>query len=141
MFNNILVICEGNICRSPTAAAMLMERTSKNISSAGLNALVDHEMDATSREVAEENGLQCPAHSATKLTRNLCRHADIILVMEASQQKKVAKLSPADSGKVMLFGKWIGNKDIPDPFKRSREVYNQAYELMDQAANEWAKRL
>lgn len=141
MFENILVVCDGNICRSPTVENMLAQRTKKTVSSAGLVALVDREMDATAREVAQENGLECRPHSGTKLTRELCRQADLILVMEARQKERVSKLAPEASGKTMLLGKWIGDKEVPDPFKRSREVYDQAYVIMDEAVNEWVKRL
>src|SRR5699024_12416549 len=99
------------------------------------------EMDATAREVAAENGLECKPHSGTKLTRALCRQADLILVMEQRQKDRISEMAPESSGKTMLLGKWLGDKEVPDPFKRSREVYDQAYVIMDEAVNEWVKRL
>ena len=141
MFERILVVCDGNICRSPTVENMLAQRTRKTVSSAGLVALVGKEMDATAREVAAENGLECKPHSGTKLTRELCRQADLILVMEQRQKDRISEMAPESSGKTMLLGKWLGDKEVPDPFKRSREVYEQAYVIMDEAVNEWVKRL
>ena len=45
-FDNILVVCIGNICRSPMAAALLTERYSEtHIDSAGLSALIGHSAD------------------------------------------------------------------------------------------------
>ena len=53
MFNRILVVCDGNICRSPTVAAMLRDlKPEKVISSAGLVGLVGQDMEATARAVA-----------------------------------------------------------------------------------------
>ena len=53
MFNRILVVCDGNICRSPTVAAMLRElKPEKAVSSAGLVGLVGQDMEATARAVA-----------------------------------------------------------------------------------------
>ena len=141
MFDRILVVCDGNICRSPTAAAMLARDTGKAVTSAGLVALVDHEMDATAREVAAQHGLQCPPHSARKLTRDMCREADMVLVMEARQWDRIAAMAPEVSGKAFLLGKWMDNQEIPDPYKRSREVYEQAYEMMAKAIAAWVKRL
>lgn len=141
MFDSILVVCDGNICRSPTAAAMLMRDTQKKVSSAGLVALVDHDMDALAREVALSHGLECPAHSARKLTREMCRDADLILVMETRQRDRVADLAPEVSGKTLLLGKWLGEQSIPDPYKRHREVYEQAYQMIAQAVAAWAQRL
>ncbi|HLR16404.1 MAG TPA: protein tyrosine phosphatase [Alcanivoracaceae bacterium] len=141
MFENILVVCDGNICRSPTVEFMLQARTSKNISSAGLVGLVGHDMDATAREVAEAHGLKCPPHSGRKLTRELCQQADLILVMEQRQRERVTQLAPEASGKTMLLGKWLGDKEVPDPYKRSRDVFEHVYTLMDNAVAEWTKRL
>ena len=82
MFNRILVVCDGNICRSPTVAAMLRElKPEKAVSSAGLVGLVGQDMEATARAVAEEDGLDCGAHVARKLDSELCRDSDLILVM------------------------------------------------------------
>lgn len=141
MFEKILVVCDGNICRSPTAAAMLQQRTNKIISSAGLVALVGHDMDETAREIAQQHNLQCPTHSATKLTREIARQVDLILVMEQRQKDRIAELAPEASGKTLLLGRWLNNIEIPDPFKRSPEVYEHVYNLMDNAVNEWVKRL
>ena len=53
MFERILVVCDGNICRSPTVAAMLAAaRPDKRISSAGLVGLEGHDMEPTARDVA-----------------------------------------------------------------------------------------
>ena len=58
MFERILVVCDGNICRSPTVAAMLAAaRPEKRISSAGLVGLEGHDMEPTAREVAAAQGL------------------------------------------------------------------------------------
>ncbi|MBA3979473.1 MAG: protein tyrosine phosphatase [Alcanivorax sp.] len=141
MFERILVVCDGNICRSPTAAAMLARETGKQVSSAGLVALVDHDMDATARAVAEENGLMCPTHQARKLTRELCREADLILVMETRHWDRIAAMAPEVSGKTFLLGKWVNDQEIPDPYKRSREVYEKAYEMMVGATAAWARRI
>lgn len=141
MFENILVVCDGNICRSPTVEFMLQARSNKNVSSAGLVGLQGHDMDATARTVAEQHGLACPPHSGRKLTRELCQQADLLLVMEQRHRERIAQLAPEASGKTMLLGQWLGNKDVPDPYKRSRDVYEHVYQLMDAAVTEWLKRL
>lgn len=141
MFNRILVVCAGNICRSPAAQFLLERYTGRQVSSAGLQALVDHDMDSTAREVATAAGLECGTHTARKLTRELCRDADLILVMENSQKEQVSRMAPEASGKTMLLGHWIDKREIPDPYKRHREVYEQVHQLLDQAAQAWAARL
>ncbi|HAQ28098.1 MAG TPA: phosphotyrosine protein phosphatase, partial [Pseudomonas sp.] len=67
MFNNILIICVGNVCRSPVAEVLLthkLQGTNRSISSAGIGALVGNPMDKTAHEVLQENGLECLGHRA-----------------------------------------------------------------------------
>lgn len=57
MFSTILIVCTGNICRSPIGERYLQQLLpSKNISSAGTQALVDHEADQSAVEVARKMG-------------------------------------------------------------------------------------
>ena len=70
MFKNILIVCVGNICRSPTAEALFAHRLSGQdltISSAGIGALVGNPMDKTAHEVLQDNGLELPAHCARQV--------------------------------------------------------------------------
>lgn len=142
MFNRILVVCDGNICRSPTVAAMLkLHRPGKNIESAGLVGLKGHDMEPTAREVALVNGLDCGEHVARKLTSELCRANDLILVMEARQKERLSLSFPEASGKSFLLTHWNGGHDIPDPFKRGREAFERIYPMMQQATLAWAAKL
>ena len=98
-FEHVLVVCVGNICRSPTAEFLLKRALpGKRVESAGLGALVGHDMEATARLVAEAHGLACPQHKARQLTRELCREADVILVMEARHRDGVTGRSRDPAG-------------------------------------------
>ena len=44
-------------------------------------------------------------------------------------------------GKVMLFGHWDGEREIPDPYRKSREAFEAVYTLLDQSARQWAQAL
>lgn len=142
MFNRILVVCDGNICRSPTVAAMLRElKPEKIISSAGLVGLVGQGMEATARAVAEENGLDCGTHVARKLDSELCRDSDLILVMESRQKERLGRAFPEASGKTFLLSHWNGGHDIPDPYKRGRDAFERIYPPMREATKAWAEKL
>ena len=142
MFNRILVVCDGNICRSPTLAAMLNAlRPEKQVSSAGLVGLEGNDMEATARQLADENGLKCGEHVARKLTSEICANQDLILVMEARQKERLVKLFPEASGKVFLASHWDGKHDIPDPYKRGRAAFERVYPMMQQVADSWARKL
>lgn len=142
MFEHVLVVCDGNICRSPTVAAMLREqRPEKTISSAGLVGREGHDMDATARAVAASNNLECGDHSGRKLTAELCRDADLILVMEARQRDEIIERFPEASGKTFLLSHWNGGGDIPDPYRRGREAYGRIYPMMRQAVDAWLTKI
>ncbi|MED5432378.1 MAG: low molecular weight protein-tyrosine-phosphatase [Pseudomonadota bacterium] len=142
MFERILVVCDGNICRSPTVAAMLRElKPGKAVSSAGLVGLVGHDMEPTARAVAEENGLDCGSHTARKLDSTLCHDSDLILVMESRQKERLGRAFPEASGKTFLLTHWNGAHDIPDPYKRGRDAFERIYPMMDEATKAWAKKL
>jgi protein-tyrosine phosphatase len=142
MFNRILVVCDGNICRSPTVAAMLKSLCpEKSVESAGLVGLQGQDMDPNARKVAIDNGLDCAEHIARKLTSEICANHDLILVMEARQKDRIRQRCPEASGKVFLASHWNGKHDIPDPYRRGLEAFERIYPMMYQAAEAWAKKL
>lgn len=145
-FHSILVVCEGNICRSPVAAALLARGLPEHqVGSAGLGALVGQEIDATAREVAQINGLICPPHQARQINPALCDQADVILVMDAGQRQRLRQSQPQASGKTLLLGQWLGENqaqcEIADPYRRSREFHEEIFQQIDRASREWIKRL
>ena len=142
MFNSILVVCVGNICRSPTGERLLQQLLpEKEITSAGVGALVGHPMDDLAAEIAIQHGLDPSGHVARQLTPEICNQADIILAMSMRNIEEICQISPESRGKAMLFGRWIGDIEIPDPFRRERIVYEQAFKLLDEGARAWLKAL
>ncbi|UTV26977.1 arsenate reductase/protein-tyrosine-phosphatase family protein [Photobacterium atrarenae] len=142
MFNKILVVCVGNICRSPSGEYLLKQLLpAKEIASAGVGALVGKPADKMASEVAVERGISLEGHVAQQLTSDLCQQYDLILVMEKGHLEAVTRIAPEARGKTMLFGQWIGQKDIPDPYRQSREAFEFAYGLIEEAAEAWAKKL
>ncbi|MCU5787465.1 MAG: low molecular weight protein-tyrosine-phosphatase [Alcanivorax sp.] len=143
MFERILVVCDGNICRSPTAAGLLAaHKPGVEVTSAGLVGLEGHGMDATALAVAEAHGMQGgDQHRARKLTGELCRLADLILVMEGRQRERIIQRFPEASGKTMLLTHWTGGRDIPDPFRQSREVHERIHPMIRDAVAAWAAKL
>lgn len=141
--NRVLVVCDGNICRSPTAAALLHHKLgpAKQISSAGLVALEGHDMDATARAVARERGYDCGPHEGRLLSRELCHQADLILVMERRQRERLGQRFPEVLGKTMLMGHWLGGEEIPDPYRQDRAVFEQVFDRLAATAESWAQRI
>src|SRR5690554_1527663 len=97
MFKSILVVCVGNICRSPTGEALLkgkLEGRGIEVSSAGLGALVGKPVDATAAEVMAAAGYHLPDHQARQLTPDMLRAADLVLAMEQKHlERKSTRLN------------------------------------------------
>ena len=142
MFNKILVVCVGNICRSPTGEALLKHLVPKcEVRSAGVQALVGKPADEQAKNIARLHGIEMEGHLARQLDSAMCHEADLILVMETSHIRAVEKICPTVRGKVMLFGQWLSNKDIADPYRRSDEMFALVYQQIEAAANKWAEKL
>lgn len=144
MFRKVLVVCVGNICRSPTAEIVLrttLEASPVAVSSAGLQALVDRPIDATAGALLRERGLDPTPHRARQLTPALLADADLVLVMERAHQARIAREVPQASGKVMLLGKWIGDREIPDPYRQQRPAFEHVLGLVDDSVAAWRRYL
>ena len=142
MFNKILVVCVGNICRSPTGEALLKKLLPhKDIRSAGVQALVGHAVDEQAKKIALVRGVEMQEHVAAQLDMQMCQEADLILVMETSHINAVENICPTVRGKVMLFGQWLANKEIADPYRQSDDMFELVYQQIEAAANKWAAKL
>ena len=142
MFDSILVVCTGNICRSPIGERYLQSvLPGKKIDSAGTGALVGYEADASAKRIAEIHGLSLDAHSGKQFTASLGRQYDLILVMERTHLEQIGRIAPEARGKTMLFGHWQDQKEIPDPYRKSEEAFASVYELIKRAGDSWAKKL
>ncbi|HFI5306682.1 arsenate reductase/protein-tyrosine-phosphatase family protein [Serratia liquefaciens] len=142
MFDSILVVCVGNICRSPTGERLLKQHLpNKKIASAGIGALIGNPADTNAVTIAEKNGLSLEGHQGRQLTSNMCREYDLILVMEKKHIDAVSRLAPEARGKTMLFGHWLGQREIADPYRQSHEAFEFVYRLLDESAQKWADAL
>lgn len=142
MFNRILVVCTGNICRSPIGERLLRKYLpEKKIDSAGVGALVGHPADHSASLVSEKYDISLDNHIAQQFTGSLSKKYDLILVMEKHHLEDVTKIAPEARGKTMLIGHWLEGKEVPDPYKQSSEAFEFVYKLLDQACTNWARKL
>jgi len=146
VIDSILVVCVGNICRSPVAAQLLaadlaVENAPITVSSAGIGALVGEEIDPLAAEIAKGNGLKLEPHQARQFTPEMGMACSLILVMEPGHRKHILQTSPQLAGRIMLFDHWTGARGISDPYQRSREFHESVYSRLKDAATAWAERL
>jgi protein-tyrosine phosphatase len=152
MFNSILVICAGNICRSPTAEYLLKDKlkgkskessadSDIKVSSAGLTALVGKGAETTATSIALTNNIDMSNHKGRQLNSALIAENDLILVMEERHLSDLLGQYPQARGKTFLLGKWIDDKEIPDPYRKSKEAFEHVYQLIERACAAWTKYL
>ena len=125
----------------PTAERLLKHyQPELTVDSAGLGALVGKGADERAMSVARDHHLSrracCPP-----VTGRMCREYDLILAMEKRHIQALCDIAPEMRGKVMLFGHWDNEREIPDPYRKSHEAFEAVYTLLDQSAQQWAQAL
>ncbi|HIF0661271.1 TPA: protein tyrosine phosphatase [Klebsiella pneumoniae] len=142
MFNSILVICTGNICRSPIAERILRNLLpSIKVDSAGTGAMVGHSADETAALIAAKHNISLDNHEGRQLTSAMARNYDLLLVMEHYHVQQINQIAPEVRGKTMLLGHWLGGKEIPDPYRKNEEAFELVYKLVEQSCSGWANKL
>jgi protein-tyrosine phosphatase len=147
MFDNVLMVCTGNICRSPLAEALWrgafptpLNGGSPQVASAGISALVGAAAEANVQRLALRDGVDLAAHLARQLEPAMTRAADLILVMEPHHLRHVMQLDATARGKTFLLGHWSGT-GIPDPYRRAEENYLFTHGRIAEAVRSWLVRL
>lgn len=135
MFNHILMVCVGNVCRSPMAAAALADRLGRRgvtvvVESAGIAALVGRQAEPIAQALMSERGIDISGHRARQLTPEIIRSFELVLVMDAAQQREVEAILPSARGRVHRIGRW-GDFDVPDPFRQGRPAFERSLALID----------
>lgn len=135
----ILLICTGNICRSPMAAALLRKRITElgladrvQVLSAGVWAEEGRDASLHAVTVLAERGVDLQDHRSQTVTLQLLAQADIVLVMEEAHRRSIFYLAPKHLGKVFLLTEMSGqHDDVPDPYGRSLEDYDRTAQQLE----------
>ncbi|HZY15419.1 MAG TPA: low molecular weight protein-tyrosine-phosphatase [Ramlibacter sp.] len=137
----ILTVCEGNICRSPMAQGLLAAALPHcSVHSAGLGALIGQPADPIAVELMRERGIDIRSHRARQLTRRLCLDADVVLVMEREQRRRLEELYPETCGRVFRLAEHA-DRDVPDPYRQPPAAFRAALSIIDQGVAAWLERL
>jgi protein-tyrosine phosphatase len=139
--NSILVLCEGNICRSPMAAGILAAALpGARVESAGLAALIGMPADETAIRLLTGRGIDIRPHRAVQVTRELCQRAELVLVMSTLQRQEVERQYPTTCGRVFRIGEF-DKRDIPDPYRKPEMAFRDALELIEAGSRAWLQRI
>lgn len=140
-FDNILVVCVGNICRSPMAETLLKHRfPNKTIDSAGVGALVGHPADPAALEIMSKQQMNIDSHVAKQMDEDLAKKADLIFTMSDGQTKWIEERWPFCRGKTFKLGHWM-DKDIADPYKQDISAFEIAYQGIVDGIEQWADKI
>ena len=141
---NILMVCLGNICRSPLAEGILRAKLSTDffVDSAGTGGWHEGEMpDIRSVETAKNYGIDISHQKARKFTVADFDTFDYIFVMDQSNYSDVIQLAPnsiAKSKVALILGP---SKEVPDPYYGRQEDFENVFHLLFQACEKIAKNL
>ncbi|KVR28733.1 exopolysaccharide biosynthesis protein [Burkholderia ubonensis] len=146
MFRNILIVCHANVCRSPAAELLFKSHAASRggpraaFHSAGVDATVGEGIDPVMRRLLAERGVDATTHRSRRLSRNIVREADLILVSERAQIAAVESVDPFSRGKVHLLGKWE-DAEIADPHGGPEAGYRRSYTLIERLVQGWLQKL
>ena len=141
----IMMICAGNMCRSPFAEHYMRMRlqllgVEAECFSRGLLAMPGRKVPAVAQKVGLEFGVDMSHHiSQTMLAPDVDRAA-LIMVMEPEQRKHLSKVRPAIIGKVFLLSQPMGGDLIPDPMGRDEVFFHHVYADMTKMVDAWLQR-
>jgi protein-tyrosine phosphatase len=142
MVASVLCVCTGNICRSPVAEAALRAALPEvAVSSAGLHALVGHDVDADTSATARDQGIPLQPHAARQFTAELGERAELIVVMDQGHRDEIARRWPQFSGKTLLLGHFEQGKSIPDPYRMGAGMHQRAVEMILDSVPYWVEQL
>jgi len=136
----VLMVCTGNICRSPMAAALLRARLEEEgacgeweVLSAGIRAPEGRPASAYAMAEMEERGLDISDHRSQSVTEELMQRADLILAMTRHHAEALKAAFPSQGDLVHLLSEMVGKTyDVSDPYGGTRLEYAYiAQELED----------
>ena len=150
------MVCMGNICRSPMAAAVLSSRTAEWIKpkiivdSSGTSAFhIGQGAHPTSQKTLEKAGY-IYSHSARGFKSSDFFEADLILVMDSSNFRDVIKLAPDEQSKNKVYylrsfdpelsvidpaSSQFFKLEVPDPYNQSAEAYEETLFMIEHAVD------
>jgi protein-tyrosine phosphatase len=148
----VLVVCTGNICRSPTGEGVLRHLAEKrgladrvHVASAGTHDYhVGEAPDARTLKHAARRGYDFSAQRAAQVSVRDFGEFDYILAMDRGHLRILRGLQPPGSkAKLGLFleasGQWKG-EDVPDPYYGDGEGFERVLDMVEEASARWLDR-
>ncbi|MCG9595322.1 low molecular weight phosphotyrosine protein phosphatase [Vibrio sp. Isolate25] len=141
---SILIVCMGNICRSPLAEVVLKTKADQrglalDIASAGtLRDQVGNSPDRHVQTLASQHGYNLSGLTATQVKEEDFSNYDMVLAADRASLASLHDLCPREHrSKLALFLSYsdIEEKEIPDPYQGSRARHQKAFELIEKGSD------
>lgn len=135
----ILVVCTGNVCRSPMAEGILRDLLEDEglgdqieVRSAGTWAVSGSPASENAVKVAADSGIDIEEHRSTPLSHALIQGADLILTMEPGHLEEILVHMPEARGKAHLLPSYAdpehgSPRGVDDPIGGALFAYEQTY--------------
>jgi protein-tyrosine phosphatase len=138
----IWFVCNGNICRSPYAAARAVS-FGLAARSCGLDAAKDKPADRVAKEVAQRRGLSLAAHLSRPCDDQDFSGGDLLAAMEPDQGKHLVRLMSRTGVQVTLVGLWHRHPrpHIQDPYGLSINYFENCFAFLDESVKSMAVRI
>ncbi len=135
----VLIVCTGNICRSPMAYGLLKAKLDRlglsphiRVETAGTFALDGEPPSPEAQRVLAERGIDISHHRARTVTPEMLRRADLVIAMTERHRRSLFFLLPEAGVKILLLSELVGeHKDIKDPYGGPYEGYVRTADLLE----------
>ena len=143
METKVLMVCLGNICRSPLAEGILKSKlggTTIQVDSAGTAGYhFGKKPDNRSISIAKKYGIDISQQQCRQFTAKDFEKFDLIYGMDNSNYQNIVALATNkdDIAKVnlLLHRLNLDNKEVPDPYYGGEDGFEQIFHLIDSACN------
>jgi len=141
----VLVVCQGNLCRSPFAALLLEKKLRESgayaeVFSRGLQNVGSQPVPEAALSAAREFDIDMANHRSTMILKQDLQHAAFVLVMSSRQRKFIGEISPMSIGKVFLLSQLDGGDTVPDPIDQPVDVFREVYSEIKEHIDAWLQR-
>ena len=139
--SKILVVCTGNVCRSPVVEALLNKRFHER----GISELYAHSAGTADypprsasrfsvEVIGETESIDLTDHRSKVATKAMVEEASLIICMEASHKEVLSLESPSEADKIFLLSEMVPGPvyDVSDPYGKDKHAYQMMVKTVTQ---------